>query len=229
MKQTLAVGLPKLVAIGGNQIPANYVEMTMLVTQKMVLLHNLFGTLYEVERMLMKGPSGRLINKVYLAHLSEPVRLAYDEIKRSYGSGFLSRIRNEYSFHLPSNVAVEQAFQDTPADDDWSLYVSDSINNSVWHACEMVIGHGAVLQIDPTDRAAAFAKLVDHAVALSNSMGTFLINLQRAMFEIHFPEALRPIKVLEIENAPHMDEFVLPFFFEPPRRRGSNGITVPSS
>src|ERR1700744_3956826 len=88
-------------------------------------LRTLYGSLAETWEWLKRPASQQLIGQKYLDQMPEEARLAWAELKRSFGSsGMLHALRNNLAFHYPKSDQIEAAVKGVPDAEDWSWYAA---------------------------------------------------------------------------------------------------------
>ena len=205
----------KMVGFSANREGDSHVEQVVQSGQTLVLLRAFYGSLVEANEWIRRPTSQALIGQSYLSHMPENSRDAYQELKRQFGqSGFLYQIRNNFSHHYPKTPALEKAFEGIPDDDDWSWYMSPSLSNSCWLACEAVVSRGVLDRAGKSDEVEALAEVVSRAVKIADLTTSFVMGLLQAMLDVHFDDLKDAELVLTVNEAPKADDFFIPFFME---------------
>lgn len=203
----------KLIRRTSNQDGAAFLAATIEAAQTPVVIRSLLGAVVEAWVWLRRPESQWLIGQTYLPLLPEASQTSYAALKREFGeAGALYGFRNGFAYHHPKSSSVEAAFDKSPADEDWSLYLTDQHTTSSYLLCEMVLLHGQV-----ADGAGlpskTMAETMDKAVTIASALSDFLTSLLSTIVQHHFPQA-QPHHVMDVRNAPAARQVTLPFYLE---------------
>ena len=205
----------KILRFSSNHKTDRPVEAMASAAQSQVILRSLLGVLVEAWEWQKRPETMLLVGRKYLDVMPTEAREAYADLKKHFGaSGMLHKIRNRFSYHYPNTADLVAAFDQTPADEDWSWYVSDEYTNSLYLSCELVIGRGVFNMMGEQDYEMGHTKLLHESMAVANAMNTFLIGLITEAVKANFPVRPSLIHEMEIENAMNGNTFSIPFYFE---------------
>jgi hypothetical protein len=179
-----------------------------------IILRTLYGSLAETWEWLKRPASQQLIGQKYLDRMPEEARLAWAELKRSFGSsGMLHALRNNFAFHYPKSDQIEAAVKGVPDAEDWSWYAAKENTNSFYLSCELVIGYGALGMADKPTDLENLNHVLQVAIKVVNDLNTFLGCLMATSMRAHFPE-VQPGEHIRVHGAPAAASFTLPFFLD---------------
>ena len=216
--------LLKLIALCANFDPPDPIEQVLSASQSHLLLRFLYGVIGET-LVLLNKPTSHQVIKNYSPGFDENTKAAYAALSQHFGKhSRFQRLRNKFCFHFPDIETINAAFIATPPDEDWSLYMSESISNSKWLPSDLVMTFGLMATAGNLDPRQDFEPLVRETMTLASNVTDFLMGLYLAMMHYHFRGTRNvPEKVLTVADAPLGSEFCIPFFVVPPLGSGSAG------
>lgn len=209
----------KIVTFMTNRAPADPVEEKLAAVQTQMMARNMIGVLNEGWLLIKKRFVSKPLGRAYEPLLDAGGVEALAKLKRHFGaSNLLSKIRNDYAYHLPEDAEVDAAFQaaivDPEWDDDWYWYMSGSNFNSLYFPSDIVVLHGILKSINGTNLRDAQAKIMGEVRLVSDLMGEFIPALTAAIWRKHFGNDMMADKVFNIGTAPSIWDVTIPFFVE---------------
>lgn len=214
--------MQKLLIFSANHEPTEPVEHQSTGVQTQMLLRLMMGLLFEARDVIVTRFNENAFNVEYRSLLDENGRSALADLNQQFGkSNLLSAIRNVYAFHHPNSDEVEGAFAEALAnsdlgEEDWSFYFAQSGFNSLFFISDFVIMHGIYKKIGESDWDAGQEKIMSEVVRATNNIVEFAKAFTVAVWRKHFGEEMTHDKIIEIRNAPSIENTVLPFFVEMP-------------
>lgn len=186
--------------------------------QTQMILRLLIGLLNEAWNVMVTRFKQNKFNLEYRKLLDEEGLAALENLDKQFGgSNILTKIRNAYAFHHPSNQEVEDAFQaaydnvDMEADN-WVYYFAQSGLNSSFFISDAVILHGIMKALEEEDWDEGQEKLIKEVRSATSNIVEFSKSFVVAVWRKHFGEEMNSDEITDVENAPDIDKFALPFF-----------------
>jgi hypothetical protein len=219
--------LLRLLIFSTNFKADNDIENKLSAGQSQIILRLLFGTLAEAWEFIRRPANQKLIGNDYIGSIDDEGQKLYSDLKKHFGkSKLLHTLRNTIAFHHPEAAEFEAAFAEVPDDEDWAWYVSEANSNSFYLLSDTIISSRVLKITGEADTAAAFGKIMNEVMNVSNNVTEFLPFLMRAIVAKHFGEKLvnpQPDSGTMIDNRPNLYAFATPFFTEKERPLSNQG------
>jgi hypothetical protein len=188
-------------------------------TQTQMLVRMATGAVSEAWRLITTRFIENKLQKDYLDLLDPNGRTAFEELKRLFGkSALLTAIRNNYAFHYPTTEEAEQAFQaaaaDAEFDDLWKVYFSEHGFNSLFFFSDLVFVHGIGAKAKAQNLVDAQKQLMGELSAASMNIVEFAQAFFAAAWRKNFGDEIPAQDIVNVENAPAIEDVRLPFFVE---------------
>jgi hypothetical protein len=207
--------LVKLVLFSTNNDLPDNVEGKASGCQSQILLRFLIAVLSEA--CVYFEDRNDLI-AVYLPDIHKEGQEAYAKLQAFFDKkGLLRMIRNNYLYHYPNDKNVEKAFEAIPEDETWEWYLSHANTNSMYLSSELVLGSGMMNATGKETPAEAFGLAMAKTMELANAMPDFLMRLVEVIGVKYLgANFLIPQSHININDAPGLGTFCLPFYAERP-------------
>jgi hypothetical protein len=155
------------------------------------------------------------VNK-YLPDLDEKGRNALDYVKRYFGrSNIISRLRNEYIFHNPSEELIEVGFQRAPSEENWYCILAESCSVFGVLPSEASLIHAMFVGSNSAEHAEELKKITGEVTRVGYS----LIVVAGALIEVICKKEMDlsglTAETVEV-NAPELASVSIPFFIDVP-------------
>jgi hypothetical protein len=209
--------MEKLLIFSANKEPTELVQHQVTGVQTQMILRLTIGVLNEAWQVIATRFNQKSLNVEYRPLLDEKGQKALLELKQQFGSSnLLNRIRTHYAFHHPESDDVERAFDaainNSGLDDDWNFYLPQHGFNSMFLISDIVIVHGIFEELGENDWEAGQQKIMDEVTKAADNINEFAKAFTAAVWRKHFGQEMVSDKVVEIHDAPNVEEVVLPFF-----------------
>jgi hypothetical protein len=162
------------------------------------------------------------LSREYDPLLSPEASEARRELGRYFGcnTNVISAIRNRYAFHYdPERFSA--ALAASSEEDGWEMFLTEETGNSLYFFSEVIIGHGLLEHINQRSHQAAMDTLIDDIASIGHLFITFLTGCLVVISERYFQDGGGlPIKSVEIEDPPGLDDVPIPFFVLVPSEAG---------
>jgi hypothetical protein len=215
----------KLVIIATNNTPDDPVEQRVSGAQTQILVRATIGAMWEAWRLVETRFLSSKLGKDYVPLLDTPSRQALDRLKKTFASGVLSKIRNSYAYHHPTNEQMEAAFQSAVAnndgeDIDWSIFFNRALLNTCFFVSDFVLVHGIANEMKEANLNDAHRKLLGDLAHTANDLSEFTFGFAKAIFQKYISKTeLVMTVVAKISDAPNIDDARIPHYVETPNLR----------
>ena len=219
----------KLVIIATNNTPHDSIEQRVSGAQTQILVRLTIGAMWEAWLLVERGFLKSTIGRDYVPLLDRPASEALERLKKSFASGRIATIRNNYAFHHPTNEQMEAAFNlaatnRNSEEADWSVFFNRALLNTFFFVSDYVFVHGITDALKETDVNAAHEKLLGDLAPTANDLSEFTFGFAKAIFQkyINAHELVMTV-VAKIGDAPDIADARLPYYVETPGLRNSYG------
>lgn len=215
--------LQKLLTFATNRTPDTELEQHATGAQTQMLVRLTVGALNEAWEMVRTRFIETPMAQSYLPVLDADGQKAFAALKRQFGdSNLLNQVRTHFAFHYPKSDDVDEAVE-TVCDDPelgqfLNLYFSHHGFNSLFFVSDIIFIEGITKKSKEPNAEAAQKKLMQKVGAASRDVVDFARAFAAAAWLKHFGEEMLARDQVEIGDAPHVDDVVLPFFVEVQRR-----------
>jgi hypothetical protein len=150
-----------VLAIEVFQRDAEDIENQAWFAQRNFISRLLIAKMFEAweklfQQLFFRNPLGREYELVF----SQKAKESCAELRKFFGrTPYLAAVRNHYVFHYPSHE-LNAAMPNIPDDEDWKIYVSETVGNSLYYLSEMVASHAISAEINP-DRFKGYDKMFE--------------------------------------------------------------------
>jgi hypothetical protein len=213
--------MEKLLVFSTNKEPTDPVKHQVTGVQTQMILRLMIGVLNEAWQVITTRFNQKPLNVEYRPLLDEGGQKALAELKQQFGSSnLLNRIRTHYAFHHPESedveIAFESAINNSGLDGDWNYYFAQHGFNSMFFISDIVIIHGIFKELGETDWTVGQQKIMDQVMKAADNINEFAKAFTAVVWRKHFGQGMLSDKVIEIQDAPQVEEVVLPFFVAMP-------------
>jgi len=211
----------KLVYFSTNQEPEDQIDKKLRAANTQMILRHFVGVIHEafllISRRFLSSPLGQ----TYLPLLDENGRATLDELKKMFGShSLISRIRNSYAFHYPTDDELDQAFAKAAADkqwdDEWNWYFSHASQNSFYFLSDIVTLHGLYGPDFASDPTAGHETLMSQVGPAGRLVLDFAAAFIAATWKRHIGSEMTATEVKKFDSAPDIEDVYVPFFVRVP-------------
>lgn len=188
-------------------------------TQTQMLVRMAIGAVSEAWRLVTTRFIENKLQKEYLDLLDPNGRAAFEELKQLFGkSALLTAIRNNYAYHYPTTEEAEEAFQAAAAnaefDQLWKVYFSEHGFNSLFLFSDLVFVHGINGKAKGENLVETQKQMMGELSAASMNIVEFAQAFFAAAWRKNFGDEILAQDVVNVENAPAIEDVALPFFVE---------------
>jgi hypothetical protein len=211
--------LTKLVIFSTNKTPGG-VERLASSGQSQMLARLVIGFQHEAYEFIKTRFLGSKLGKKYVPLLDAEGKTALDGLKKTFGgSNILSKLRNQFIFHMPFDskaldAAFEAAAKDPTLDNDWLWLFSHSNLNTFYYINDFIVMHAIMNEVGETNLIAAQKKIMTDVQSVAENMAQFLMALTAALWKENFGHVLDAVLVERISSAPNWLEQWHPFFID---------------
>jgi len=211
----------KLVHFSTNKTPDDPIEQRVSGAQSQILARLAIGVLSETWILIQKRFLGSTIGKDLEPKLSELGRVSLVQLKKHFGqSGLLTKLRNNFAFHHPTDEDVEAGFNAAAADadwnSDWNWYVTTSTLNTFYFMSDVVILHAILHAAGEHDLIAAQKRIMGEVSKVSGLLIHFIFAVTEAFLVKHFGANMQAVVAAKLDSAPGIDVPWIPFYVEVP-------------
>ncbi len=158
------------------------------------------------KKLFFKSPFRRDYEPV----LSPKAKEALDDLGEFFAQNpYVAALRNQYVFHYPS-YQLNAAMPGIPDDDDWKIYLSETVGNSLYYLSEMVAGHAIIAEVN-LDKAAGYKKIIADRNYLASRIITLSTGCMNVFVKRHLGLRMEDGTPITIKIPDHLD-VKLPFF-----------------
>lgn len=208
--------LSKVFRFSPSSSPEGHLEEVASLAQGMLLGQIYTGKVFEFWKSFQVLYFASSVSSEYISVISSASQDSLKELKSYFGrTNLIEKVRNNHAFHhSPEKVeAVRLRF---PQDERFSLYVSDSLANSVFEFADLLYIHATMETINPGDPEGVYKSLIEETASVTAHLNRVVSELIATLLKEHLPESLSDLasKQLEINAIKESDVQSLPFFIE---------------
>lgn len=214
--------IQKLITFATNRTPSEEVEKHSTGVQTQMLVRIAAGMMSEAWSLVTKRfIKNKIIANVYIPLLDPGGKQAFDNLNLKFGqSGLLFNLRNDFCFHYPDDNDVKSAFEaacnDPDSDGLWSMYLSHHGFNSLFLFSDIIFVYGMGDAAKQQSLSLAHEKIMGEISTASVNLIEFSRAFFTAVWKKHFGSEIIAKDVVQIVDAPNVDDVWLPFFVEVP-------------
>lgn len=156
------------------------------------------------------------LSSEYASKLSAESQESLKELKRYFGKkNLIEKVRNNHAFHH-SPEKVEEAQATFPADEVFSLYLSDSLANSVFEFADLLYIHATMETINPGNPAKAYTSLIQDTATVTSHLNRLVSELIATLLKEHLPKSIANLssKEVQVDAVKESEVQSLPFFID---------------
>jgi hypothetical protein len=211
--------LQKFLMFSSNREPSTETERILSAAQTQMILRLLIGVLHETWGLIKERFEGAPLGADYEARLDEGGRAALAKLKATFEtSKLMLLIRNNFSFHLPNDKALEAAFNDAcndpNSDELWSLYFSQYGFNSHFLISDLMAVHGISLLIKEQGPISAQPRIMKEVVEGAENTFEFTKAFFAAAWLKNFGSTIDAKEIIQIADPPTVGSVSIPFFID---------------
>jgi len=214
--------IQKLITFATNRMPSEEVEQHSTGVQTQMLVRIAAGMMSEAWSLVTKRfIKNKQISNAYIPLLDQRGKQAFDDLKLKFGqSGLLFNLRNDFCFHYPDDKDVNSAFEVACSDHDsdslWSAYLSHHGFNSIFLFSDIIFVYGMGNAAKQQSVSLAHEKIMGEIATASINLVEFSRAFFIAIWKQHFGDEIIAKDVVQIIDAPKVDDVWIPFFVEMP-------------
>lgn len=180
-----------------------------------LLIRLLAGKLHEAWEIIRTKFHAVASLRTYYDALAPDGKAALDEIKRYFGraTNLVTRIRNDYSFHYPSDGQIETGFSSTPESDGFYIYGGTVAAEALFVVSDIAAQRALLESVGAADHGEALDKVVKEVLEISSRFNDFIFDMVGIIYRSHFPHCTQSSVELQ---APAYDSIRIPFFVRTP-------------
>ena len=189
------------------------VQNTYASVQYWTLIGLLIGKVAEglevFQRRILGRPFGRE-NLPLVEKLSDGTE-AVSRVKKILGdTGLLRRLRNQHTFHNPTDDVIEAAFASLSDSEDWSMMAGHSRHTVLFPMSHYSTMQALINATDKVDPREAMELIRDEVLDAADALIAFFERLTIAMAGAHDLFVGRPLPVLKTDSLPDALEVRIP-------------------
>jgi hypothetical protein len=211
--------LQKLLRFSLNTQPDVEAEKLLSAAQSQMLLRLLIGALHETWVLINGRFLGKSLGETYSNRLDEKGRAALETLEKMFDeSKLLTIVRNNFSFHFPSDKVLQAAFDDacnnSDSDDLWRFYFSHYGLNSLFLVSDLMAIHGVGRLIKENDVAVAQERMMKEVRMAVDNTFEFTTAFFAAAWLKNFGSTIDAKTLINVPNAPAIQNVIIPFFVD---------------
>jgi hypothetical protein len=211
--------LQKFLMFSSNKEPTTETEKILSAAQTQMILRLLIGVLHETWLLIKDRFEGTPLGADYHTRLDDGGREALAKLKAMFEtSKLMTLIRNNFSFHLPNDKALDAAFNDACSDPNsdelWSLYFSQYGFNSHFLISDLMAVHGISLLLKEQDPISAQPRIMREVVEGAENTFEFTKAFFAALWVKNFGTVIDAKEKIQIANPPAVGSVSIPFFID---------------
>jgi len=184
-----------------------------------MILRLLIGALHETWLLINERFDGTPLGEDYQNRLDDGGRAALANLKVMFdASKLLTLVRNNFSFHLPNDKALDAAFNDAcndpNSDDLWSLYFSQYGFNSHYLVSDLIVMHGISRLIKEQNPIVAQRRIMKEVHEGVEYTFEFTKSFFAASWLKNFGTAIDAKEKIKIADPPSVGSVSIPFFID---------------
>tara|TARA_R110000868_G_scaffold157381_1_gene384586 strand:- start:717 stop:1463 length:747 start_codon:yes stop_codon:yes gene_type:complete len=191
----------------------NDAETGMLFTIVRLLIGKIFETWNLLSTRVLQNEE---ISKKYLPLLNQVETNALQELKKEFGKrNLLSKLRNNFSFHFPSNAEIDNSLNSLERNSKLSFFVSETQGNCFYAGAELVILEGMKNQYLPHH----FSEIAHDTITTSRNLGDVLGGLIGQILQSHIDIKAKHSELFPVADTSNINEAKISYFFDTSSKR----------
>lgn len=196
--------------------PIEHHDRVAARAQGMVLGQIYTGKIFEFWKTFQTLYFKSRLSSDYHSKLSTNSQAALKGLKRYFGNkNLIEKVRNNHAFHH-SPEKVDEAQVTFPSDEGFSLYLSDSLANSVFEFADLLYIYATMETINPGDPEKAYGALIEDTANVTSHLNQLASELIATLLKEFLPASLDnlPLKEVQVDAVKESDVPSLPFFID---------------
>ncbi|MDR3475850.1 MAG: hypothetical protein P4M09_29745 [Devosia sp.] len=201
--------LQKLMNMISNREPTMEVDQYASAAQTQMLLRLMVGAVHEAYERLRKDFLSSPLSREYLPLLDAGGTSALNDLKKLFGgSNLISKVRNSFAYHLPSQSEVDAAYERACADPELGrflqMYMSEHGFNSLFLWSDVVFLQAIGIASNKESLAVAQNQLMREVVKASADLIEFAHAFVIAAWKQYVGPDMVAMDRVRIEGAQHL-------------------------